>query len=217
MKRTLLLLLVLSITLSVFAVKVFTNNGKEYNGELISTHSTAIVLNDEEIQIEIPLSKIKEINDNGRNITKEIMEKAAAGSGTDSHYINTDEYFISENALDKGQWIYVKLAKMTTPASEKTKMEAEFLTIPDGRTMWTKYYYKTKVVKHDKLKIGDLVIVMDMLGDNNAYRAPQNEDEARNTAWFLARVTDMNSAYKGYITVSGGYNITLDNLRSIVK
>jgi len=134
----------------------------------------------------------------------------------DDHYIQSDDYFISTEPLKNQEWIYVYLAKMITPPTQKTKGEGEFLKVSDGNKVWTKYYYSTRIATQNDLKLGVEVIVLDRQ-DNGIYRAPENKDEARNSDWFIAKITDLSDLYKGYFTVSGGYKINVRAARIIIK
>lgn len=69
----------------------------------------------------------------------------------------------------------------------------------------------------DELKIGLQVIVPELIGGNGLYRAPDTKEEARNGAWFVAKITDVPDMYKGYVTVSGGYKVAFDALRVAIK
>lgn len=133
----------------------------------------------------------------------------------DDHFINSDHYFITKEKLTQG-WIYVSIATMKTPATAQTKNEAEFLTVKDGEEIWTKYYYKTRIAKKEEIKRGLEVISFDMSSDD-LYRAPENKDEAMENNWFMGKITDVSDMYKGYVTVSGGYKVKLDNIRIAVK
>ncbi len=140
---------------------------------------------------------------------------APAFAEDDDHYINSDHYFITKEAFKQG-WIYVTLATMKTPATVQTKNEAEFTTIRDGEEIWTKFYYITRIAAQTELKIGLQVIACE-IGDGEVYRAPANRDEALQNNWFMAKITDVSDVFKGYVTVSGGYKIKLDNMRVVVK
>ena len=133
----------------------------------------------------------------------------------DDHYINSDHYFITKQKLTQG-WIYVTLATLKTAATPQTKNEAEFITVSDGEEIWTKYYYKTRIADQKEIKIGLEVIACE-IGDGEVYRMPENKDEALQSGWFMAKVTDVSDLFKGYVTVSGGYKIKLDNMRVVVK
>lgn len=133
----------------------------------------------------------------------------------DDHYINSDHYFITKQKLTQG-WIYVTLATLKTAATPQTKNEAEFITVRDGEEIWTRYYYKTRIAEQKEIKIGLEVIACE-IGDGEVYRMPENKDEALQSGWFMAKVTDVSDLFKGYVTVSGGYKIKLDNMRVVVK
>jgi hypothetical protein len=135
----------------------------------------------------------------------------------DDHFIQGDDYFISKDDFKGQAWIYVALAKMKTPSTPATKNEAEFMQVADGKDVWTKYYWSTSIASNEDLKIGTIVILLDAAGDEGVYRAPENKEEARQNAWFMAKITDISDLYKGHVTVSGGYKASPKALRVIVK
>lgn len=133
----------------------------------------------------------------------------------DDHYISSDYYFITKEKFTQG-YIYVTLATMKTPATKQTKDQAEFTEISSGNEVWTKFYYKTRILAKNEIKTG-VVIIACNVSDEEAYRAPDSKDEAINTSWFMAKITDVSDMYKGYVTVSGGYKVRLNNMRIAVK
>ncbi len=135
----------------------------------------------------------------------------------DAHFIQQDDYFIAGKAMGGNTWIRVDLAKMITPPDIKTKNEGKFMQIGDGKEVWTKYFWKTRVAVPADIKIGTLVIVLDIAGDESIYRAPENYEEAKTTAWFMAKITDISDLYKGYVMVSGGYKVNPKAIRVILK
>jgi len=144
-----------------------------------------------------------------------LISTAPVFADDDDHYINSDHYFITKEKLKQG-WIYVTLATLKTPATAQTKNEAEFITVRDGEEIWTKFYYKTRIAAKEELKIGLEVIACE-IGEDETYRAPADKDEALQNNWFMAKITDVSDMFKGYVTVSGGYKIRLDNMRVVVK
>ncbi len=88
------------------------------------------------------------------------------------------------------------------------------MQIADGQELWTKYYWQSRPVPVSQVKVGSIVIALDV-ADNDIYRAPENKEEARTTKWFMAKVTDMSDVYKGFVTVSGPYKVSVKNLRLI--
>ena len=133
----------------------------------------------------------------------------------DEHYIGTDKYFVANEKL-KSPWMYVNLATMKTPASAKTKKQAEFMLVRDGVEMWTEFYWKTRILTEKEIKTGVVVIAFEA-SDGDVYRAPESKDEAIQNNWFMAKITDVSDLYKGYVTVSGGYKVKVNNMRAITK
>lgn len=141
---------------------------------------------------------------------------SAPASAEDDHYIDDEHYFISKEKL-AGAWMNVTLSTMKTPASIETKNEAEFLTVADGEEIWTKFFWKTRILQKNEIKKGLEVIAFEGRNDDGVYCMPENKDEALNGSWFMAKITDLSDMYKGYVTVSGGYKVKLDNMRVAVK
>ncbi len=135
----------------------------------------------------------------------------------DEHFIQSDDYFISEEAFATQSWIWVSLAKMATPPSAATKKEAEFLKIHDGNKVWTKYYYKTAIAKKSDLKLGTVIIAFNDNNQNDIYSAPDSKENSRGGSWFMGKIIDMSDLYKGYVTVAGNYKVSPKNLRIKVK
>lgn len=140
---------------------------------------------------------------------------AAAFADEDSHFIQSNDYFISDQPMGSNEWIYVVLAKMVTPPSAATKGEGEFFKVVDGNNIWTKHYWKTGIAQKSEIHLGTVVICSEAHSDNDIYKAPEAKDSARGGSWFMAKVTDMSDLYKGFLTVSGGYKIAPDNLRIV--
>jgi len=148
-----------------------------------------------------------------------LLLAATLFAGEDRHFIQDDDYFISRDRdLSGNEWIYVEIAKMMEPANSDTKGEAKFMTVPGGNEVWTQYYWQSRPVQAEgEIKLGTVVICSE-LSDNSVYIAPRNSDEARvNHAWFMAKVIDMSKLYKGVVKVSGGYDISRENLRVLGK
>ena len=86
------------------------------------------------------------------------------------------------------------------------------MIISSGEEIWTKNYWKTRIASEKELKVGLVVIVFER-GVDDVYQAPENKSQALADNWFMAKITDMSDKYKGYVTVSGGYKISLENIR----
>ena len=113
-------------------------------------------------------------------------------------------------------WIYVTLSKMTQPPNAQTKGEAEFFRIANGASQWTKYFWRTRIARPDEIRLGTLMIMFEGNSLHDAYQAPQDKSSARQSNWFMAKITDVSDLYKGYVTVSGGYKVNPKNLRVLV-
>jgi hypothetical protein len=135
----------------------------------------------------------------------------------DDHYLQADDYFISEEAFKDQAWIWVSLSKMVTAPSAATKKDAEFMKIRDGNKVWTKNYFKTVVVKKTDLKLGNVVIAFNDNNQNDIYCAPDSKDNSRGGSWFMGKIIDITDLYKGYVTLAGNYKVSPKNLRVIFR
>ncbi len=133
----------------------------------------------------------------------------------DDHFIQPDDYFITREEYKDQTYIHVYIAKEITPANAKTKGEGQFLQVTDGKKLWTKYFYATRIANEKDLKLGTNIIMLDM-GTEDGYRPPQSKEEARTASWFMAKITDVSDLFKGIVTVSGGYKIQKEAIRVIL-
>jgi hypothetical protein len=142
-------------------------------------------------------------------------DQAALASGEDAHYMQADDLFINENRDLQGQaWIWVNLSKMVTAPTASTKGEGEFMLVRDGKNLWTKYIWKSRILNKNEIKLGRQVIAFNDNRHNGVYDLPSDKSSARGGKWFLAKITDVSDIYKGYVTVSGNYKVGLKNLRT---
>lgn len=142
---------------------------------------------------------------------------SAAPAGDDEQYIQSDDYFISEEPFTTQAWIWISLSKMTTPPSESSKREAEFMKIKDGNKIWTKYYYKSAIARKSDLKLGTVIIGFNDNMRDDIYMPPDSKESSRGGSWFLGKITDLTDLYKGYVTIAGNYKLSPKNLRVLVK
>lgn len=132
----------------------------------------------------------------------------------DDHYIQNDDYFISDKALEGHSWIGIEVAKMIEAPGPETNGEAKFLVVRDGKEKWTKHYWQSRIAQKDEIKLGLPVIMFDY-SSGGIYIPPKDRKIARTRKWFMAKVTDISTAYKGYVMVSGGYNVGINSIRVI--
>ncbi len=155
-------------------------------------------------------------NSNIQDKSSKSKNKYSGGSTGDDHFIDSDVIFISKEAFKGTGWIYVQTAKVVTPPSAKTKNEGEYMIISSGEQIWTKFSYKTRIATEKELKIGLIIIAFER-ADGEVYFSPEDKSQALAWNWFMAKITDMSDKHKGYVTVSGGYKINLENIRVAVK
>lgn len=132
----------------------------------------------------------------------------------DKHFMQKDDYFVSERPYEGLTWMHTKVAKMIEQPTEATRNEAKFMVVEDGEEIWTSHYWQTRPAEESELKLGTLVLAYDY-STGGIYVPPKERDNARTGNWFMAKITDVSTLYKGYVMVSGGYNVRKDNIRVI--
>ena len=133
----------------------------------------------------------------------------------DKHYIQTDDFFVSEIPLTDQHYVYVGVAKMIVAPSEESNQQAKFKLTRSDSVIWTQHYHKTRIASKDDLKVGKEVIFFRGTDAEGNYRAPLDADEAHNGDWRLSKIQDLGSLSQGIVTVSGGDRIKRDNIRVI--
>jgi hypothetical protein len=133
----------------------------------------------------------------------------------DRHWIQADDYFISEQPYRQG-WIYVSLAKVKQQPAAKTKGEGQFFRLRDSKDLWTKNFWITRPATEADLQIGALAICFEGNSRDGVYGAPANKDSARTSNWFMGRVTDTSDLFKGTVRIDT-YNCSPEALRVPVQ
>lgn len=142
---------------------------------------------------------------------------AAPTGNADIHYIQPTDFFYMEEPFGNTEWEAVKLGKLVTAPSPETKNQAQFMSVSSGVTEWAKWWAVTRIATRADLQLGTEVIFFDTYGENSVIRAPENNQEARSDSWAISRITDVSELFKGYVMVGGGYKVSEQNLRVIVK
>ena len=217
MKKLLLLVLLSMVAITIFAADVTLRDGRVYKGDIISSQENRVIIQEDGVVTQIPAEKISTVLDNGENVTDKIIEQAKLGQATDIHFIEDDDFFVSENSINDSPFIQVKTAKMINPPTKVNKMQGQFMLTGDGSQITTGNYYSTKVGKLESLKTDQTVICFEGKNDDGIYRGPQTDEDKRNGTWIMSKVKDLSQAQNGYVVLSNGYKVSLDNIRIIVK
>ncbi|HPV15452.1 MAG TPA: hypothetical protein PL126_07380 [Candidatus Cloacimonadota bacterium] len=131
----------------------------------------------------------------------------------DAHFVQTDDFFVSEVPLADQEYIYVNTAKMLKAPSAESNNQAEFKLSRNDAVIWTRYYQKTRLAKKEDLKVGKEVIFFRTVDDNGHFRAPLNTQEAHSGDWLLSKIEDVSALSQNIVTVSGGYTVNRNNIR----
>ena len=133
--------------------------------------------------------------------------------GEDRHWIQADDFFISEEPWTQG-WIYVHLAKMRQAPEAATKGQARFFQLDDSREVWTGHFWRTRPADPGELALGQLVLCFNDNVHGDVYHRPPSKDRARTGAWFLGKITDVSDAFKHVVRVDV-YNCAMDAVRVV--
>jgi len=154
--------------------------------------------------------------DGGKDVTNDFLKpkvQTLEKPKLDDHFLQPDDYFILEDPLGNSAWIYVFLAKMMTPPSKETKDQAQFMIVMDGVTKWHKDWVSTHIATKEDIKLGKEVIFIDLMDANGIYRAPESNQETRQSYWLMSRITDLSELFKGYVLVGDGLQVSTKALR----
>jgi len=138
---------------------------------------------------------------------------AAYAAGEDRHWMQADDYFISEHPWTSN-WIYVHLAKMKRAPGPDTKGQALFFQLSDSREVWTQHYWRTRPARPADLELGAMVLCFHGNMQSSVYRAPPTKDRARTALWFLGRITDVSDKFKRVVRVDT-YSCGFDAVRAL--
>jgi hypothetical protein len=215
MKRMLLFGILLVAVCAMSGITVFIDTGKELKGDFTEFRDSLAVLNDEGVTLLIPVSRIKVVVDEGKDITNDFLAKAKTGISGDAHFLNESDYFVCVIDPPANSRTEVLLGKMLKPANEQSDMTAEFSLARDYTTIQSQYWFKTRIAKPGDIKTGVSVICFEAINEKGNYRAPGDEKEARSGSWFITSVTNSATRKQGYVTVSGNVRVETANLRIV--
>lgn len=137
--------------------------------------------------------------------------------GADNHFIQADDFFVMEDPLGSNTWVYTAMAKMSTAPSSETDNQAQFLRIMDGQSLWSRHWAYTRKATAEDIALGKQVIFLDVTNDDDVYRSPESNQEARTSWWLTSRIVDLTNLFRGQVMVGGGLNVRTDALRVIVE
>jgi hypothetical protein len=215
MKRMLLLAAIVLSVLTVSGITVFLDTGRDYKGDFTEFRDSLAVLNDEGVTLLIPVSRIKVVVDEGKDITVDFLAKAKKGTGGDAHFLSESVYFVSETEPSGTARTEVFPARLLKPAAEENEMTAEFALLADGRLLQTKYFFKTRPATQVDITKNTPVLFFGAISAKGNYIAPVDKKEAINGNWYMAFITNAATRKQGYVTVTGNARVETTNLRII--
>lgn len=130
----------------------------------------------------------------------------------DAQFVKPEHWFVADGPLPADGYVTAYTAFAIQAPSPATRGEGEFFFTQTGERKWSKHAWRTRPATPGDIKLGAHVVVYDAV-DNGVYRGPASRLETINGSWFIAKVTDTSEAFKGVVTVSGGYRVQIASLR----
>ncbi|MGN6110384.1 MAG: hypothetical protein ACTHU0_35095 [Kofleriaceae bacterium] len=143
--------------------------------------------------------------------------RLTAPGAEDAMFLKPEHWLVGTDALPTQGYINVRSALAIQPPSPKTRNEGEFLITQTGERSWLRHAWRTRPATPADVKLGAYVMALDVTDSAGVYRAPESRLEALGAQWFIAKVTDTRDAFKGVVTVSGGYRVAVQGLRVPLK
>ncbi len=136
----------------------------------------------------------------------------------DDHYVDEDVVFVSANPFSGSGYIWISPATVMKAPSAETKNEGQYMIIQSGEEMWTKNAWKTVIASESDLKVGMVVVFFAGREVDDVRQPPEDKEQAQaQHGWVMAKITDMSNKYRGYLTLSGGWKVAMEDFRIIVK
>jgi hypothetical protein len=147
-----------------------------------------------------------------RAIEGDDSKGTTVGAAEDAHFLAPEHWIASDKQLRDSGYQYVYPAAALQAPSPATKNEGEFVNLRNGKVSWTAHAWRTRPATQADLKVGQRVFMLHR-SENKAYQKPRDRLDSFKHAWWTSRIADTSSAYKGVVTVAGGYQVAVDALR----
>lgn len=92
------------------------------------------------------------------------------------------------------------VGRVLTPASDKTKNQAEVLWVEDGSKGWTGFVIPSRKAEKADFQIGTMVFYLSGWEDHDKI----DQESYRKSQWRLGRVTNNDELFKNRVEVDGG-------------
>lgn len=141
------------------------------------------------------------------------MDTAEVAGTEDAQFLTPNHWLMSMKPLKEGGYTYVYPAAAIAVPSPQTKNEGHFLNLNNGKQGWTQHAWATRPATQADLKVGNRIFMFHGNAKDKIYHGPRSRQEALSKRWWSAVITDDSTAFKGIVTVAGGYQIALDGIR----
>jgi hypothetical protein len=131
----------------------------------------------------------------------------------DAHWFQSDDYLVSRKPYEDGKLTRLRVAKVLGPPPGRGE-RGVFLDA-SSKQLETVHYWRTRVARTEDLVVGALVFCMARSSDRTA-AAPQAKQQARDSEWILARVTEIADVHRGTVSV-GTVTCAVDGVRVVAE
>lgn len=152
-----------------------------------------------------------------RRVEGDPSTTVATPGAEDAMFLKPEHWFVGDAEVPATGYLTVLPAIQLEAPSAKTNGEGRFLVTQTGQDRWARHAWKSRAATQADVKKGAVVIVADLIGDGNVYRAPTSRAEALQSGWFAGKITDTTELHKGVVTVAGDYRVQVDGLRVPVQ
>ena len=127
----------------------------------------------------------------------------------DAHWFQADDYLVSRRPYDGGKLTRLRVAKPLGAPPVRGK-RALFLDA-SSKQVDTDHHWRTRIARAEDLVVGAAAFCMARSSDRTA-TAPQTKQQARDSEWMLARITEIADVPRGTVSV-GAVACAVDGVR----
>ena len=122
-------------------------------------------------------------------------------------------YFVGKKAWD-GNYGMLSIGVQQSPPDGAG--EAKFFLKKDGSEVVSKWFHSTQKADPAQLKVGQMAVMFHDNRQSQGYQAPEVDQDAVSKRWWIARIVSLTPvATTNHVIVSGGYKVSVDNIRHV--
>ena len=151
-------------------------------------------------------------SDNLRSIDGDQSPAVALSGAEDHQFVRADHWIVANKPLPEKNYIQASVGVAVALPSPETKNQGHFIRVNNGKILWTQHAWRTRPATEADLQIGRYAFMPHTQKDK-VYQIGKDRAATIGRRWWIAKITDTSEAFKGVITVSGGYKVALTSMR----